>query len=258
MQASASYQLGLMINTMSLESEWSVYRAQARKVCDYFLTLGAASLLADMKVSHFFHNICRSADNWHRYLVSSRVAFNKQITLTYNAPLLAAIVANDPRLIERIARDIPNEWKEGEEYEDKFILSRLLIKISANKGQFDNEMEMQLSHFNEVAGGSPEVELLYALLALDNKNECDFWASFMDASHQHEQWIIEQCGSVTTNIEKFIAHRYIWFEGLAWLRLAMTKGYTLPSDGILYCPDEALESIELPFQDDWPLVPLAE
>lgn len=93
------------------------------------------------------------------------------------------------------------------------------------------------------------------MLGLQGLTEDDFWGFFIDALYIHEQWVERKNNSVATSIPGFLAHRYIWFEGLAWLRLARINGFTVPSAGILYCPDEVLEPFESAFQEDWPLVP---
>jgi hypothetical protein len=62
MQASSMYQLGNTIGTVNFQVDWMQFRSEVREICDHFLTLAAASLLADMKVNFFFQNLCRSAE----------------------------------------------------------------------------------------------------------------------------------------------------------------------------------------------------
>lgn len=151
LQASSRYQLNAMIDKFPLDGDWRNFTRISREICDHFLTLGAAALLADMKVDLFFHNIARCADNWHRYLVSSREYFGEQVTLTYGAPIFAAILANDTRLIHRIVRDLPRKFKKGEEYEEYFLFLKLMLNLAAMEDSHSSAMQADLDRFRKIA-----------------------------------------------------------------------------------------------------------
>lgn len=256
MQASSLYQLEQAIGSIPLAGEWDVFRDKTRKICDHFLTLAAASLLADMKVQFFFQNLCRSAENWRRFLVSSRDFFSQQPTLNYNLPLYAAIIANDITLLKGLSDALPKQYLPGEEYEDKFIICKLHITLALNNCAMDDEVESLLVQLSQAEVDPNILQQFKSLLALEDLNEADFWLSFDDAIYAHEANIETAMNLPTTQISQFIAQRFIWFQGLAWLRLAMMRGYQIPSRAILYCPDEALESMEESYVGDWSLVPV--
>lgn len=256
MQDSSKYQLSEMIGVIRLESDWANFRAQTRVVCDHFLTLAAASLLADMKPNFFFLNLCRCAENWRRFLVSSRDHFADQPTLSYAAPLHAAIISQDTSLINGILENLPAAYLKGQEYEDRFLVAKLLALLAANACQSSAVIEENLEALSKLDTQPVKVELFKALLEIDELKEEDFWSSFETALYSHEEETEKKIKSVVVKITEFIAHRFIWFEGLAFIRLAQTKGFTLPSNDIKYCPEEALGKMPQSYDGDWPLVPL--
>jgi hypothetical protein len=255
MQGSSMYQLGNTIGTVNLQGDWMQFRSEVREICDHFLTLAAASLLADKKVNFFFLNLCRCAENWRHFLVSSRDHFGRHVPLTYNAPLYAAIIADDKTILQGLVEALPGHWLKGEEYEDDYLVCKLHALLAANHCQLNNEIINHLDTLAEVAEEPINSILFKALLGIDKLQEEDFWSQFEAALYAHEKFIERKMNTVTTNIKQFIAHRYIWFEGLAWLRLAQAKGFTLPSKSIMFCPYEALETMPEAYAGDWILVP---
>lgn len=257
LQASSKYQLSEMVGATGLPDDWTEFRSSAREICDHFLTLAAASLLADMKVDFFFQNLCRAAENWRRFASTSRVHYVRQVPLAYNAPILAAIIANEKSILQRIVLELPKQYLQGEEYEDQFLLTKILALLAARDCQPNEEIQANLAQLDDVALDSLKPALVKALLNLEDLTEDDFWSNFEVALYQHNEYVEAKLKSVATKISQFAAHRFIWFEGLVWLRLALIRGYTPPGRSIQYCPDEALEHRPRPFLNDWPLVPLA-
>ncbi len=257
-QADAKVELSQFIGRVRLAGDWQNFRADMRVICDNFLTLAAASLLADMKVNFFFLNLCRCAENWRRFLLTSREYFHRHVPLTYNAPLYAAIIANDPNIVRGIAAALPQDWLPGEEYEDEFRKLKLYAQLATNGVALDKAVEEQL-HLLEAAEQEPMVSGLFkALLGIDDLTEEDFWSQFEVALYAHEEQTEQKINGVATKINQFIAHRFIWFEGLAWLCIAKHRGFVLPSANIKYCPDEALGVMPEKYNGDWPLIPLPQ
>lgn len=253
-QQSASYQLDEAKGTIVLGKDWKLFSAQSRQVCDHFLTLAAASLLADMKPALFFMNLCRCAENWRRFMVSAQEHFQQRPSLIFNTPVYAAIIAQDTSVLTGICEALPKQWQEGEEYPDQFHLTWLPALLQLNGCQVDDNVETHLQVLEEA---EPErCELYKALLGLEELEEADFWNQFNSVLYAHEEDIEKRINSVSTDTPRFIAHRFIWFEGLALLRLALIKGFVLPSHSIMFCPDEALMALTDKYQGDWPLVPL--
>lgn len=258
MQAVSKYQLGITIDTVFLGDDWVQFRSEARKICDHFLTLAAASLLADMKIPFFFQNLCRSAENWRHFLVSGHDHYHQQITLNYNAPLYAAIIADDTRIIQGIVDALPASFLKGEEYEDRFTTCKLHALLAMSRCALNDEIKSLLDVLVNAEKEPFNSILFKALLGLDDLGEVDFWEQFETALYAYEELVESKKVTVTVKISEFIAHRYIWFEGLAWLRLALGKGFTLPSNTIAFCPDEALEKMPEPYQGEWILIPLPD
>lgn len=255
-QESAVYQLEEAKGAIILDSDWSDFSLRSRRVSDYFLTLGAASLLADMKPALFFMNLCRSAENWRRFMLSSQEHFKQRPSLMFNTPMYAAIVAQDKTLIKGICDVLPEQWKEGEEYQDQFHATWLPALLLLNDCQLDDQIEAHLTALEESEEEPLRSDLYKALLNLDDLDESDFWNQFNSALYAHEETIEKRVSSASTDIQRFIAHRFIWFEGLVFLRLALINGFVLPSKSIMFCPDEALAAMPEPYRDDWLLIPL--
>lgn len=242
--------------TVRLQGKWSDFRDTTREICDHFITLAAASLLADMKPELYFQNLCRSVENWRRYFVSSAQHFSQQPPLLYNRPLYAALAANEHRLLTGLADVMPKQYKKGEEYEDQFHGAWLHVLIALNRCENNSQIARHLAQFEISGGEGNRTTLFKSLLGLEGLVEADFWSAFENASFAYDEDVQGRIESIATDIVQFIPHRYIWFEGVAWLRLAMTKGFTLPSKRIKYCPDETLENIDEIYQNDWLIIPL--
>jgi hypothetical protein len=236
--------------------DWLSFSVKAREICDHFLTLAATSLLADMKLPMFFLNLCRAAENWRRYFIASKQFYQEQAPLLYNAPLYAAIVANDVSLINSISSALPKIYKKGEEYEDNFHLSWLLILLTQSHCQSSDLIEEHIRSMSMCAKDPLKIDMIKALLTQDELTEDDFWSFFETALYAYDEEVQKKINTATTSLTAFIAHRYIWFEGLVWLRLAQTKGFTLPSGAYMFCPDEALGKMPEPYAGDWLLIPL--
>lgn len=256
MQDSSKYQLSEMIGVVRLDGEWSQFRVHTRSVCDHFLTLAAASMLADMKPHFFFLNLCRCAENWRRFLVSSRDHFAVQPPLSYAAPLHAAIIAQDKTLIRGILENLPASYSEGEEYEDRFLATKLLALMADSGCSPNKPIDEALSALEKTTMQPLKTQMFKALLGKDDLQEEDFWSEFETALYLYEEETEAKVKSVVVKISEFIAHRFIWFEGLALLRLAQAKGFTSPSADIKYCPEEALAKMHEAYVGDWPLIPL--
>jgi len=245
-----------MYGAIRLDGDWPGFRNSCRSVCDNFLTLAVASLLSDMKSELFFQNLYRVAENWRRYLVSSATHFKKRTSLLYNTPLYAAIIANDSDLLSEVANVLPTGWSKSEEYEDQFHASMLHTCLSLNGCRLSDQAKLLLQALVNCETDSLRSDLFKSLLGVDDLKETDFWESFENALYTHEEYVNGRVASIATNIRQFVPHRYIWFEGIVWLRFAISKGFVLPSKMIAFCPDEALQKYPRAYFNDWKLVPL--
>ena len=245
-----------LIGKVSLSSEWSDFRHVSRQVCDNFMTLATASLLADMKPALFFQNLRRSAENWRRYLVSSRDHYKTPSPLHFNSPLYAAIIADDMALLNEIKQAMPTQWQKGEEYQDKFHVSWLHLLLCINGCQLDEKIEEHLTALENCAADNNQLDLFKALLGLEELTEEDFWSQFEHCLYAYDETVEKRVLALTTSVIQFAPHRFIWFEGLAWIFLALKKRFKLASSLYLYCPDEALEKTTENYLNDWLIIPV--
>ncbi|HYO52410.1 hypothetical protein [Archangium sp.] len=93
------------------------------------------------------------------------------------------------------------------------------------------------------------MELFRALLASDGSR---FFAAFERVLQGHEIETEARAVGFGVSPDKFVAYRFIWFEGLALLRLAERAG--LRSDApFLYCPPLARVAMTMECDNDWAL-----
>lgn len=259
LQTSATYELQENRYFLNYDSSmWSMFKKNSRAVCDNLINLASASLLLDMKVSLFQQNLCRSAENWRCYLYSSKHFFGEAPTLGYTSPLYGAIVAGDTTLLKSLAAVLPNKWVEQTCYEDSFHITLLHYLLSINGCKVDEAVNEHLSSLADCASDALVVDLFKSLLGLDDLTELDFWANFESALLAREDHVDLMVANIATKVTQFGAHRYIWFEGLVWLKLAKQKGFTIPSDAIIFCPDEAIACRPVMYAGDWKVIPILD
>lgn len=257
-QESATFQLQKIRSEDFGELDWKTVSRKGRQICDYFLALSASCLLVDLKPHLFFTNACRAAENWRRWALLGRKKFQQEVPLLYHLPVLAALVADDTPLIKRVHEAMPRVHNKGEEYEQDFITIRLFYALTLHGFDATPEVLSQLDTLEGVDSEPNRTIMFKALLGEDELVESDFWSAFENALIVHEEMVAERVASATTSISQFIAARFIWFEGLVWLKLAKKRSFIQPSASILYCPDEALIEAPSRYNGDWQLIPLLE
>ena len=89
---------------------------------------------------------------------------------------------------------------------------------------------------------------------MEASTEDDFWRVFDQLLSAHQEWVQKKIDQRSYSIEAFLPHSKLWFEGMAWLKLAQVKGFTLPNRGLAMCPKEALLSMPEPYENDWVIV----
>lgn len=252
LQEDAVFDIERTIDNISTDLPWPTFQKKARGLCDNFLILAAASLLADFKLDLFFLNLCRSAENWRRFLIISEKDYEDGVAcLHYNTPLLAAVIANDKSLLGNIKAMLPKQWQPGEEYEDQFHISWIFLLLSLNNCQFDDEVKAHLNALETCESEQSYFELFQSLLGINTKTEQDFWGDFENLLYKYEEDTEAKALKSSTPIQRFAAKRFLYFEGLAALRLADIKGYTRSSSHYLYCPSDALSTMPVSYPNDW-------
>ena len=257
-QASAITQLNELKGEVNFDMSWREFAGVSREICDYFLALSSASLLCDFKPALFFTNLSRGAENWRRFLMASQLSYQQQASLQYHLPLFAAITANQKSLVDGIRVVLPVNWQKGKGYQSVFHSTWLYTLIFNNQCVVSTEIESHLKILETCEIDENRRLMFTALLGLNELAEPDFWQYFEQMLMVHEESIFTMLDSSAIQVKKFAAQRYIWLEGLAVLRLAKMKGFTLPSKGILFCPDEALVDYTPAYAGDWPLIPLPQ
>lgn len=257
MQTSAEFQLQQLASGIVLASDWRDFRDEVREICDYFLILSVGSIYINVKPAMFFANLYRCANNWLRFISTSQGYYNKKPLLTYNAPLMAAVIVGNNTQLSDIAKVLPQSPTPKIEYADNFHLNWLFLLLAQNKCVLTAEIETHLKAYESACEDTTKLEMFKVLLGLDELSMNDFWPLFETALYEYDEAIEVKSSSAATCITQFIAHRYVWLEGLAFLHLALAKEVPLPFNNTKYCPDEALEKIPDDFySEDWLIVPL--
>ncbi|HEX5745085.1 MAG TPA: hypothetical protein VFZ09_02515 [Archangium sp.] len=78
-----------------------------------------------------------------------------------------------------------------------------------------------------------------------------FLSAFSEALASHEARTEKLARGFTQREDHFGAHRHLWFEGLALLRLARRRGLDVPNERYRYCPPLAQVPMTEPYQGDW-------
>jgi len=255
MQKDAMFILENSTGFVELEGEWSEFRSKCREVCDHFLTLATASLRIDKKRNFFFQNLCRSAENWRRFILSSKDHYKKQAPLMYKTPLYAGLVANDKGLINNLVSALPKSFVKGEEYEDDFLVAKIHALLCLNDLAVDEEVSSALNALNATQQSLLKAKLFKSLLDGDENN---FWLAFQELSTEYKVWVKERSKALTTSKLEFVIHKFLWLEGLIWLRLAKQKGFSLTKKTDKYCPLKLVMGMNEKFYGDWTLVKLAK
>lgn len=235
--------------------EWQDFHDEAAALCNEFLILAAASLLADMKPNLFFLNLCRCAQNWRRFMSLSRSKYQRTIPLKSNTPFLSAVIAGERSILQAMIEVMPAQWLPGQEYQDNFHITWSLVLLANNQVKLDDRVKAHITALEACEAEPSRILLVKALFGLDGLKPGDFWEQFENMLYQQEEIREEKTKSVSTSITRFAAHRYIWFEGLAWLQLARRKGWRFPTKSFHYCPDEALQEMPEPYAGDWIFMP---
>lgn len=160
------------------------------------------------------------------------------------------MTAQSEPLLELLTQAMPKNYQKGEEYEDQFHATWLWMLLSSNKTRLNADIEDHLTALENCEKEPVRTMLFKALLELDDLHEEDFWNEFETALYAREEYIQEQVAG-NAYILTLVPHQYIWYEGLVWLRLAGMKGYSNHNGVFKFCPDEALQSMPIPYSNDW-------
>ena len=219
------------------------------EACMYFHIQGVAALLLDGSPQHFFYPLGCAAENWRRLLLHLRGRGAALPPASDNAPLLGAVAAEQWELARGVCR-VSSSQRAEDEYEDEFAWAHLLQEYIALPDERLFSEELLQRYARVLTEFQPDrLEVFQALLA---KDQSRFRAAFERVHHQHEQETETLTLSTGVLPDDFAAYRFIWFEGLALLRLAERSGLKF-EEPLLYCPPLARVPMKRAYDGDWAL-----
>lgn len=219
------------------------------EACVYFHTQGVAALLLDGSPQHFFYPLGCAAENWRRLLLHLRGRGAALPPASDNAPLLGAVAAEYWELARGVCRVSASQRAE-DEYEDEFAWAHLLQEFIALPDGMTYSTELLQRHERVLTEFQPDrLEVFQALLSEDRSR---FLAAFERVLQQHELETESLTMSTGVSPDDVAPYRFIWFEGLALLRLAERRGLKF-KEPLLYCPPLARVPMKRAYDGDWAL-----
>ncbi|WNG19887.1 hypothetical protein [Cystobacter fuscus] len=244
----------VLITHIDPEGERDSLVEHVRELCRCFVNIAAATLLLEGRSQLFFLNLCRATENWRRLLVHLERRSQRPPPASWGlTPLAGVIAAGHWSLAAELAERLPSQWQKEEEYAVESAWASTLgalvlhTHLNVNPGP-------QLDRLVHTAREDCWPALARALVDADSPA---FASAFAAALAVHEAHIEARARSFTTRQEHFAAHRYLWFEGLALLRLARKRGLDIPNVRYRYCPPLAQVPMTERYQNDW-VAPIGE
>ncbi|HYO71668.1 MAG TPA: hypothetical protein VEU33_36875 [Archangium sp.] len=238
----------VLIAHIDPEGERDSLVEHVRELCRCFVNIAAATLLLEGRSQPFFLNLCRAAENWRRLLVHLERRKLQPPPASWGlTPLSGVIAAGHWSLAAEVAERLPVQWQKEEEYAVEFAWASTLgaLVLHAQRGV---DPSPQLDNLARAARDNCWLVLAQALVEADSSA---FASAFTDALAVHEARTEARARSFTTREDHFAAHRYLWFEGLALLRLARKRGLDIPNVRYRYCPPLAQVPMTERYQGDW-------
>ena len=221
-----------------------------RELCGSFVTIAATTLLLEGRTQPFFLNLCRSAENWRRLLVHLEHRGLTPPPASWGLPMLAgAVVACQWELATELATRFTPRLQPETEYAVEFAWTHALgaLVLHAMHGE---DPTPRLESLERASHEGCWPALAWALVRAD---ATAFEAAFHTALSVHAARTEKLARALGTRMDRFVAHRFLWFEGLALLRLARRQGLAVSDRGFRYCPPLALAPVTERYQGDWVL-----
>lgn len=239
----ANMELQVLRPVFGNEPNWRAFGQNCRKICDNLLIVATSELMAFANDQAFRAALRDCVQTWCDYLVLSRKKYDKEPVLFYHTPLDAAIICQDSDLLDAIAHAMPKEHQPEEEYKTQFLTCWLKIRLATEQKTAPSKALLaDIDALENHRVVPKDLDLAKALIGLDELNETDFWQAFESAGYEHEQWLEERLADeLSLKPSHMASRRFIWFSGLAWLKLADRYGFSAPTTGYQCCPGEALK-----------------
>ncbi len=239
----------VLISHIDPDGERNRLIEEVRELCRCFVNIAAATLLLEGRPQPFFLNLCRTAENWRRLLLHLERRKLQPPPASWGLIPLAGVVATGQwELARQVAERMTTTWqKDSGEYAAEFAWTSALagLVLHATRG------EDPTPRIQELARVSKEECWPTLTQALVDKDTPTFLSAFSDALSHHEARTEKLARGFTQREDHFGAHRYLWFEGLALLRLAHQRGLDVPNERYRYCPPLAQVPMTESYQGDW-------
>jgi hypothetical protein len=217
---------------------------QFEQLCLHLHTVATASLLVSGEPLAFYKELCHAAWQWCRLLQHQRQHGWVPPCASRNKPLLGALLAGRWDLAHHVASLSTTLWQEGEEYEDDACWAIFLQELVLTRTIEHSRVDPLLAKLDELGGEQNEARCTWAqgLLALDAEALANAFTMLLTIHSEH---IESHVRAMTASESKLAPYRYLWFEGLALLRLQERVGIPAREAYYKYC----LPLARVPMQD---------
>lgn len=238
-----------LLSGISSQMDQALLLSRTRALCRDFHMIGVATLLLDGEPQFFFLNLCRAAENWRQLLEHHASRGWGLPPASENVHLLGAMAAGQWNLARQVAERSSTVWQPSEEYEEDFAWACFMHHLAGGEVVRTPRLEEALARLEAVAGEAYESRhaLGRSLLSSDEHGFLEGFAAMVEA---HEEQVELRASAFGTPVESFAPYRYIWFEGLALLRLAERVGFSV-GDYYTYCPPIARVPMTEVYAGDW-------
>ncbi|MCY1040753.1 hypothetical protein OV208_05405 [Corallococcus sp. bb12-1] len=219
----------------------------------HFHTLAAGALLVEGSPSRFREELHNAASHWLRFLKHQRARQWAAPAISRNKPLLGAILAGHWELAHQLAETSPDRWQEKEEYEDDACWAQILQQLVLTHGGRGPRLDTLLARLG-VLGGELNEHRQSWVRGLLSREGLALNDSFSALCVLHQEDIERQVQALTASEPKLAPYRFLWFEGLALLRIWERTGLPGPCEAHPYCPPMA----RLPLENQGSKPPAAE
>ena len=235
------------------------------KICNdlsrYYRAIGLYDLLLHLDPPRAFYGLISSAlTRLHllRGLIRSGVSDDPEQIASFIGPFFDAVASDQPKLALEIASVSPSHWMELYEYPDDFAYARFCFSClpldNPDVGAGDSALEM----FTDALEGHSDsrFDMASALHTRDEESFHEAFALFLEETRSWYDIRSEDQEYASQAYEyDFEANRWICVEGLAWIRFAKARGFTM-EDEYLSCPRELMRNDTTFVPDSYPNLPL--
>ena len=216
-------------------------------LCFQFESLGIYGLLTKYDLDDFYRNLILSGFCRRSYLERCKakgVSESLYHAISRTQSVFSCIVADQVNLAKELISMSSNVWLKDGEYEDDFLYYQFIYKLLISPKN-KNELTSILESFEKVLDGDFSSRYSVCKSLLDRNNEA-FNEAFTDLIIERENYIDNK---VFHNDPMFLAHDFVFIEGLGLLLLARSLGMVVEKD-YKYCLDVLITDAKVELPDD--------